>query len=682
MPNVLLPSSFPSLERARQWTASNAALLLLGVALCLGWLAYSPGLGAGFLFDDYANLPPLGDTGPVVSWQSFARYISAGTADPTGRPLAMLSFLLDANNWPAQARPFTVTNVFIHLVNGILLFAVLRALGFELTTTSGKMTPAARINMAAAIGAAAWLLHPRFVSTTLYIVQREAMLAATFVLLGILGWIAGRRVLLSGRVRTGIQLEAGALVLFTTLATLTKANGALLPVLLLVLEYTILPAAREHHRSSVSRPWQWHARIRLSLWMATLAIGAYLLDSAWRGVTDGIPYRSWTMVERLLTEPRILCTYLRDLILPRPLSSGIFSDAYTISRNLLDPWTTIPAIAAVLVAPVAGICFRRRYPVIAAAVLFFFAGHLLESTSIALELYFEHRNYLPAMLLFWPLGMWFSGAWAWKPATDGRRALLTVVVLSGLAAMTYANASLWGDLERRTATWAALNPGSPRAQVSAAIDEMQQGRPGMAIARLQPILASHPDEVQVAFNLLSAHCQRHDASTDDIVAARHALATAHDPGALITSWYEQMVPLVKAGGCPGITLTDLAVLADAGASNPWFPAGRRQDLDYAAGLVLIAQGRLNDAFAAFNAGLQQDRRLDAALAQAAILGSAGASDLGLRHLAFYDTLPAQPAESRIGMPAIHAWILRKQDYWGEQRRALEATLRADSTRAR
>ncbi len=52
---------------------------------------------------------------------------------------------------------------------------------------------ALRINLAAALGAGLWLLHPLFVSTTLYIVQREAMLPATFVLLGLLAWLHGRR---------------------------------------------------------------------------------------------------------------------------------------------------------------------------------------------------------------------------------------------------------------------------------------------------------------------------------------------------------------------------------------------------------------------------------------------------------------------------------------------------------
>src|SRR5687768_3761921 len=91
-------------------------LALAGV-LALAWLAYRPGLSGGFLFDDGANLALLGQYGPVHDWPAFWRYITSGFADPTGRPLALLTFLFDARGWPAAPGPFLRTNLAIHLVN-------------------------------------------------------------------------------------------------------------------------------------------------------------------------------------------------------------------------------------------------------------------------------------------------------------------------------------------------------------------------------------------------------------------------------------------------------------------------------------------------------------------------------------------------------------------------------------
>ncbi len=170
-------------------TQSIAPQLTIVACMCLVALAYLPGLKGEFLFDDFANLPMLGATGPVTHWDTFWRYITSGNADPTGRPMALLSFLLDARNWPAAPYPFKRTNLLLHLVNGILLYCLLARLGRAIAIDAIQRR---RAEWAAALGASLWMAHPLLVSTTLYIVQREAMLPATFTLLGLLAWLHGR----------------------------------------------------------------------------------------------------------------------------------------------------------------------------------------------------------------------------------------------------------------------------------------------------------------------------------------------------------------------------------------------------------------------------------------------------------------------------------------------------------
>ncbi len=156
--------------------------------LAVTWIVYVPGLTGGFVFDDFGTLPSLGDYGRVDNWTSFLRYLTSGIADPTGRPLAMLSFLIDADNWPADPASFKRTNVLIHLFNTALLFALLVRLGrLTLTTTAHTRTVAAAL-----LGAAIWALHPLWASTVLYVVQREAMLSGMFILLGLLAYLHGR----------------------------------------------------------------------------------------------------------------------------------------------------------------------------------------------------------------------------------------------------------------------------------------------------------------------------------------------------------------------------------------------------------------------------------------------------------------------------------------------------------
>ena len=119
----------PYLASRELLAAGIAVWLLLG----LTWWVYQPGSSGAFLFDDWANLPVLGQRGGVDSADSFVGYLISGIAGPTGRPVALLSFLLDANAWPADAAPFKHTNVLLHLLNGALLawllFRLTRLLG-------------------------------------------------------------------------------------------------------------------------------------------------------------------------------------------------------------------------------------------------------------------------------------------------------------------------------------------------------------------------------------------------------------------------------------------------------------------------------------------------------------------------------------------------------------------------
>src|SRR5690606_14568192 len=125
---------------------------------------------------------------------------------------------------------------------------------------------------------------------------------------------------------------------------------------------------------------------------------------------------------------------------------------------------------------------------------FFLGGHALESSSIPLELYFEHRNYLPALLLGCPLAIVLTAPGRYRRA----RIALLLVMLGVLAGLTASRSALWGNPGQLAAAWAAHLPGSARAQTHAALQEVAQGRPERAIQRLQPLLERRPREAQFA----------------------------------------------------------------------------------------------------------------------------------------------------------------------------------------
>lgn len=687
IPSMMLPRFSPLLT-----------LLPIGAVIALSIWAYTPGLHGSFLFDDFGNLPVLGASGPIDNWSTFWRYITSGTADPTGRPLTLLTFLLDARNWPADPYPFKRTNLILHLLNGVLLGLLLRRLGSE----AFKSIETRRIDLAAMLGAGFWLLHPLFVSTTLYIVQREAMLPATFTLLGLLAWLHGRQTMLHGHCLRGVAWVALGLGGCTLLGVLSKANGILLPALALVAEYVFLRANHpQTAKNTLSSNERAYRRVMLPMaWLPTTLVAAYLLQQGWSGIVHGISsVRPWTLGQRLLTEPRVLMDYLDLLWLPRPFTPGLFNDHIQVSTSLWSPATTLPSLLAIAGLIAGAWLLRRRWPALALAILFYFVGQSLESSTVALELYFEHRNYLPAVLMFWPLALWLcdvhlhdstkpailhdappnvTPTTPWLSVNKAKLALATLILL-GLGLMTHARASLWGNSHDQALLWAQLNPESPRAQANAAQVEMSTGQPERAVNRLLGPLAKAPNQVQLALNLFGAQCQLGDVNASTLARSREALRSMRDPGTLLVSWFERAIEQAAHPPCPQLSYTTLDSLLHATLANPDLATnpGRQQDIHYLLGRLALTQGDADKALAEFNLALDKQVRISAALKQAALLGSRGFPKQGLAHLDHLAAEPRQAYEPGFGMPRIHAWVLQHQQYWPKELARLRATLRDD-----
>lgn len=647
-------------------------LLLPACALLLAVWAYIPGLHGSFLFDDFANLPALGATGPVDQWPTFWRYLTSGIADPTGRPLTLLSFLLDAHNWPAAPYPFKRTSLILHLLNGVLLYVLLAKLGRSLDLGERRR------KLAALLGTSLWLLHPLLVSTTLYIVQREAMLPATCVMTGLLLWLHGREQLTAGKTKAGLGWSVLGLGAFTVLGALAKANGALLPLYALLIEIVLLEPRHPLVDGNARRA---HRRVMFVFGiLPAAAICIYLLYIGVHGLWIGGPIgtRPWSIGQRLLTEPRVLLDYLKLLWLPRPFSSGLFNDQYAASTSWLHPTTTLPALLAVLAMTASAWHWRRRHPALALTVLFYFAGQLLESSSIPLELYFEHRNYVPTLLMFWPLGLWLTDT---RHLRQVKIALMVALPLT-LAGMTHARTEVWGNVRTQALVWARINPSSPRAQANAAQIEMQNGHPRAAIRRLETLLNARPDQAQLVFNLIGARCMIGGVSTTDLIAAHYAMSGTSNTGVLLTHWFERMLPVAMSGRCPGLTTAALLDLINTGLRNPKLSAaGPQQDMIYLRGRIALAQHHPDTALADFIHALDLQVRPGFALEAAANLGSHGYPVQGLRLLDHYQQVQDRAIPPSFGMPMVHAWVLACENYWPHEFAHLRRQLNLDAKAA-
>jgi len=429
---------------------------VLGLIVLCAALAYGNALQSPLFFDDLPSLtqntPLQIDGGDFDAWRTAAFSSDTG---PLHRPITMLTFAANHAVFGTFS-PVTlkIINLSIHLLIAVLVYCL---------SLSIYRAPALRarnvekINLAALAAAAIWLLHPLHVSTVLYSVQRMAQMSTLFTVLGLCMFMRYRLRWAERGAATGELVAASMwLLLITSSATLSKENGALLPWLLAVVEVCLFQG-------------KWcGVQSRFVLWLGWAAFLLPLLLIALilvfePGVfTAGYQQRDFTLTERLFTQARLLWHYLSWLCLPDIRAMGFQHDDIGLSSGLLQPLATLVALMAWVLVLFLAFVARRRFPLLIFALLFFLVGHVMESSVLALEMVYEHRNYLPSigvcLLLAQALSsdnLWRGRVSAWLPVGG---------VLSLLLVLLIARSQVWsGQLSLARAN-VVNHPTSSRAQ--------------------------------------------------------------------------------------------------------------------------------------------------------------------------------------------------------------------------
>lgn len=437
--------------------------IVVPLFLCL--VCYWPGLASDFLLDDFVNLQPLAIQAELTpdlplqedqgEYSRVVNFVFSGNAGPTGRPLGLLSLLINDNAWPSNPWSYKYTNLLIHCINGLLIFLI----SFNLTSAQYKDSN--KSVLIASVCAVLWLCHPIQVSTVLYVIQRMTLLSSFFCLLGILAYIYGRQRLQVNCIQ-GLLVMSCSIMGFGALAIISKENGVLLFAYIGLIEL-------------VMRPLEGNEKFALKRWrlvfvgLPLLIVLSYLL---YRIPSFNLIYqnRSYTLIERLLTESRVVSAYIYDIFIPKMTGLGLFHDDYTVSSSLITPITTLFSVIFITVSLLLSWRVRRQYPVVTFGVFWFYSGHLLESTFIPLELYFEHRNYLPLFgIVFVLVSLIFHHA-----VLARIRYLVSGMAVLICCVLTLYQTQLWGRPHIAYDRWVAEHPRSIRAIRTAATYQLSR----------------------------------------------------------------------------------------------------------------------------------------------------------------------------------------------------------------
>jgi hypothetical protein len=429
--------------------------LLFAGALLLTALLYLPGLKGGYEFDDFPNV--VDNTALHVTTLDASAWLEAMWASPSSdlqRPLASLSFALNHYFSGLAPAPMKATNLLIHLLNGLLLFVLLRRLARvdAMQTEASSASPGHGDWLALAV-AGGWMLHPVNLTAVLYVVQRMESLAQVFVLTGLLLYFDARKRQNSGQSGAFWRLWIG-IPICTLLGIAAKESAALLPLYALILEITVL------------RAWRRNVGELRAFYVTFLIIPGcvgllWMLPRAF--VPQAYSFRPFTLAQRLLTEPRVLLDYIAWILLPLPRFFSFYHDDYPISTDPWHPWSTLPALAVLVALAVAAAWLRRPRPLVALGLAWFLAAHALTATFIPLELVFEHRNY------FASAGLLLAAFALLLPRQPGLATLAlprTALILAAICLCSITlvmRARAWGDPVMLAVTEATLHPDSPRA---------------------------------------------------------------------------------------------------------------------------------------------------------------------------------------------------------------------------
>ncbi len=383
----------PGAGPERAWRAIGPAVVVV-----VGLLAYSNAFHAGFVFDDpphVVDAPSIGDP---------ASYLLGGAAyraEPN-RALAGLTFALNRRLLGPGPAGFHAVNVLIHLLNALLVHALVLLSFRAPRLRDSALAPWSR--SVAFVAALLFVAHPIQTQAVTYVVQRLASLATTFYLLAVVLYARWRLAGISkgtGGLRRAAGL--GSALLTAVLAMKTKEIAFTLPAAVALYEALFFEGG-------------WGKRVlALAPFVITLAIiplGLVGLDRPLGEMLSDVAEvtRVQTTQSRrdyATTEVVVVASYLRLLALP--VGQNVDHDVPP-HRSLLEPRVAV-SLGVLLALAAAGAwpwvasrgSWARREPdpaarLVSFGIAWFFLGLLVESSVIPIaDVMFEHRVYLPSV---------------------------------------------------------------------------------------------------------------------------------------------------------------------------------------------------------------------------------------------------------------------------------------------
>ncbi|PKN96691.1 MAG: hypothetical protein CVU43_19420, partial [Chloroflexi bacterium HGW-Chloroflexi-5] len=344
-----------------------------------------------FQFDDIPNIVENKNIFlKTLDWSDISKSFYGIEGDRIDRPFSYFSFALNYYINGLNVTGYHIVNFIIHYLTSVFLFLfIYRTLNLpKLQERYGPISYS--ISLLAVL---LWATSPVQVTAVTYIVQRMASMVGLFYIMAMYFYLKGRT----------SNLYSNRLIYFflctflSVLAMGTKENAVMIPVSIWMYDLLMIQGVTRNNLIN-------NLKIFAPMILIAAGIGLWYLDISSILSGAAFSYRPFTLTERLLTEPRIIIFYITLLFYPISSRLTLLHDV-ELSKSLLTPWSTLPAIALIAMLLILAGFLSRKRPLIAFCIFFYFLNHTLEGSFIPLELIYEHRNYIPSMFFFIPVAI-------------------------------------------------------------------------------------------------------------------------------------------------------------------------------------------------------------------------------------------------------------------------------------
>jgi tetratricopeptide (TPR) repeat protein len=470
----------PLISGPAKWRQSLIPVLLALMIAAAGAAVYSNSLENPFVFDDHDNIvdnPHIRFT--EVSWEHIAGVLKS----PSGnRPLANLTFALNYYFHGYDVTGYHLVNLFIHIAAGILLFFFLRlTLRIHTQYAAGREWGRGFYWLLPFLAALAWAVHPLHIESVTYVVQRMTSLAAMFFISSCLLYALARlRQLRDQRGGMTGLLFAGALI-SGLCALASKENAATLPVFILLYEWFFF--------QDLKPVWSNKRLLAVVACIGVLAVAAFIFlgKNPVAELLSRYGRYDFDLPQRLMSEFRVIAYYVSLWVYPDAARLTL-DYGYPVSYTPIAPFTTMAAFLAIVALFVFVLYSARKKRLLSFCILWFLGNLIVESSIIPLALIFEHRTYLPSMLLA------FAGVVMLFRYVNTR--ILAISFLCGIIALfsvwTYQRNSVWQDRELLWADCVKKSPASSRAHFNLGYAYFENGKLDRAVPEFRRALEISP----------------------------------------------------------------------------------------------------------------------------------------------------------------------------------------------